>query len=129
MSTQRNQVMLNETVHRKLKKGSSEADVTMNEFVSQLLGIVNDRVQFEIGKWFDAGDKDFVVKFTSASALTIFVAINLREMGVITEEEFKVLLVSDSGRTVIHDLANIDGLEIKRAEVERYDVLNNTFVD
>ena len=50
-------------------------------------------------------------------------------MGVITEAEFKALIVSDSGRAIIHNLSNIDGLDNKRAEVERYDVLSNTFVD
>jgi hypothetical protein len=98
MADKRNQVILFEAVHRDLKALAGEAHSTMNRIIESLLQMVEERVGHAIEQWLDTAGKDFIVKASRQPAITIFTALHLLELGQISDQEVKALLVGgDSG--------------------------------
>lgn len=129
MPGQKHQVIITGSTHRSLKEDAREAAMPMDSYLKKTIQINNERIEYEFSAWFDVWkDKDLLIKGSNASKLTILTAIHLRETGVIDNDEFRILLMSESGRDIIDLLLETD-IEKRRGVVEKYDVKNNTLVD
>ena len=130
MVDKRNQVILFEAVHRDLKALAGEAHSTMNRIVESLLQMVEERVGHAIEQWLDTkAGKDFIVKASRQPAITIFTALHLLELGHISDQELKALLVGgDSGQNLLDELLRRKVAKERRAFLDKYDILKNKLV-
>ena len=119
--SERKSVQLNAETHRRLKEMAGEAGLTIDALITSLLNMVENRANYakefegvaKVPKSFNPLVTDEERSEKPNSDYEIYVAIFLRDMGIISQEQFDSFKGEDLGHLVT----------IRSAEfVERFDV-------
>ena len=107
MTDRKSQIMLDLDDYRMLKMLSIESSEPIEKIIHELLQIIYERVDF-------AFETEEVPSDMEGYSLTIFKALHLKKLGVLSEQEFKVIIENESLHNLIDKVFEADGLKERR---------------